>query len=144
MFTFFVLDWEHLFWANLVWKFKIVCLSWILGPRLIPISKFRSWYLPFFIFRLAIIFFGKFSSKNSKVFCLRWNLLAELTRKCGIWWSYSVFLFLIKNTIFWNVGSNYQRRYKFLFKLFNLVIAVFVLPNKLKFRKMLQPYRASC
>ena len=40
-FTFSVLDQKYPFWANLVQKYKIVCLSWNLVPRLIRTSKFE-------------------------------------------------------------------------------------------------------
>ena len=62
MFTFFVLDRKYLFWANLVQKFKTVCLKWNLASRLIRICNGD---VHFFHFWLEILFLSKFGPNIS-------------------------------------------------------------------------------
>ena len=62
MFTFSVFDRKHPFWANLVQKFKVVCLKWNLVPRPIRICRIQ-WGCSTFCFRRELLFLGKFDQK---------------------------------------------------------------------------------
>ena len=42
-----VFNWRYLFWVNLVWKLKIISLSWNFVPRLIQICRIPWWCSPF-------------------------------------------------------------------------------------------------
>ena len=61
-----VLHWKYPFFANLVPKFKFVCLKLNLVPRLIRICKFR-WWGSLFLFSTGNILFGQIWSKKSKL-----------------------------------------------------------------------------
>ena len=72
MFNFSVLDWNYLFWANLVQKTKIVNLSWNLVPRLIRICKIKWWCSLSWISGGNILF-GQICSQKNKIVSLSWN-----------------------------------------------------------------------
>ena len=94
MFTFSVFDRKYPFWANLVQKFKIVCLKWNLTPRPSRICQIQRWYSPFY-FRREILFLGNFDQKfdrfrpeihflenllpKFKIDCLNWKATFDVT-----------------------------------------------------------------
>ena len=63
MFTFSVLGRKYLFWANLVQKFKIICLSQTFVIRKIEYAEFSD-NVDFFRFKLEIPILGKFGPTN--------------------------------------------------------------------------------
>ena len=103
MFTFFVFDWKHLFWVNLVQKIKIFSLGRNLVPRLIQICRIQ-WWCSLFCLRLEIPFLVKCGLKF-KIFSLNWNLVSQTIWICKIPWWCSPFLFCTDNTLFGQIRS---------------------------------------
>ena len=63
MFTFSVSEWKYPFWAKLVQKVKIICLSWNLVPTPIRTCKIQWWY-SLFLFLIGNTLLGKFGPKS--------------------------------------------------------------------------------
>ena len=146
IFTFSVFDWKSTFWANLVQKIKIVCLSWNLVPTLIRAFRIQWWYSLFLLLignplfgqiwskklKLSVqgktlylnwfkyaefnsdVHFFRFGRKYSdwdnffqsiKIISWSWNLVPILIRICKIQWWYSLFLFMIRRTLFGQIWS---------------------------------------
>ena len=61
-----VFDWKCPFWANLVQKVKLICLSWNLVPTLIRTCRIQ-WWCSFFLFLIGNTLFGQIWSKKSKL-----------------------------------------------------------------------------
>ena len=74
VFPFFVLDRKYPFRANLVQKFKIVCLCWNLALRLIRIWRIQ-WWCWLFCFRH---FLQVFSKKFICHFNVTWSVSQQL------------------------------------------------------------------
>ena len=65
MFILSVFDWKYPFWANLVQKVKLICLSWNLVPRLIRIWWIQ-WWCSLFLFLIENMLFGQIWSRKLK------------------------------------------------------------------------------
>ena len=98
-FSFSVLDGKHLFWTNLVQKFKIFSLNWNLVPRIIRICGIQRRSSLFYVLHLKHPFWENLVSKI-KIVSLSRNLLLSLIRICRLQWCCSLFLFYIGNIYF--------------------------------------------
>ena len=127
LFTLFLFEWKHPFWANLVQKIKIISLSWNLVPTLIRTCRIE-WWCSLFLFLIENKYFGQIWLQNSmvifpfsffgwkfsfwanlvqnvRIISWSWNLVSMLIRICRVQWWCPFFLFLIGNTLFRQICS---------------------------------------
>ena len=93
MFTFFVFGRNYPFWANLIPKFKIVCVHWKLILRLIRICG-MLWWCSFFPFSTGNTLLGQIWFKKIRILFLSSNLVPRPIWVCRIQLWYSLFQFL--------------------------------------------------
>ena len=116
VFTFSVLYQKNPFWANLVKKIKIVCLSGNLVPRLIWLCRIQ--WVHFFSFLLEIPFWANLIQKI-KIVSLSWNFKPNLFEDAELCRKYVVITFSVldqKNSFWKNLvkkNQNCQFKLKF-------------------------------
>ena len=118
----FLLEWKFSFWANLIQKFKMVCLSWNLVLRLIQIENCM----------VTLTFF--------------WFVL-EKPSSSSMWISATMFIFslLEQKYNFWKNWSHIIKSVVgFALSCLIWLSPVFVSVTKIKFLKMFQLCRAFC
>ena len=116
MFTLCVFDRKDIFWANLVLKFKIVCMKW---NFVISNSNMYAEFncgIHFICLRLEIPFFTHLFHKMKTV-CLSWNLVLRLILIWKIQWWFSFFSFVDRKYLF---GGNVFQKLKFVCWSWNL------------------------
>ena len=90
--TFSVFHRKYHFWANLVPKFKIVCLRWNLVLRLIRICRIQWWCSPI-LFQTRNTLFGQIQFEKIRIVSLSLNWVLRLFRISRIQWWCSLLLF---------------------------------------------------
>ena len=130
MFNLSILDWKYLFWGNLVQQIKIFGLICDLLYKL-EYPELDG-YFRFFSFSSKITFFDKYAISFRNFFFFGKIFRIRLIQICGIRWCSFVLCFG-SEILFWKKFiPNYQDFYKFLFKLFNLMMSCFCFEKEIK------------
>ena len=79
---------QHIYWANLVHKFKIVSLSQIFGTRLTQVCRIQWWCSLLLFLQSGNTLLGKLGPKKITIVSLNSNLAPTLIRICRIQWWY--------------------------------------------------------
>ena len=114
MFTIFVFERKHPFWANLVQKFKMFSLDWNLAPGLIQICRIQ-WWCSLLPFSTRNNLLRQIWSKKSTL-SLTWNFVLRLIQICRIQWWCSLFCLWLEIPFLVKCGpknQNFQFKLKF-------------------------------